>query len=105
MSKDTDSRLHVWDRPALLRALLWAVVTEGVIVRLSALRHDASSGPPHNFPKNLSVLFFIPYHLPSIIVAALLWLGSTFVVVLQTALVAYLLFVPFRLKKIKARLY
>ena len=37
-------------------------------------------------------------------VAGLLGLGSTFVVVLQTAWVTYMLFVWFRLKKIKVRL-
>ena len=105
MSEDKDSRVHGWDRPAFLRALLWAVAVEVVVVGLSALSHDGGAGAPHNFPKSPLVLLFILYHLPSIIVAGLLGLGSAFAVLLQAALVTYILFVLFRLKKLKARLY
>jgi hypothetical protein len=105
MSGDKDSRIHSWDRAAFLRALLWAVAVEVVIVGLSALLHDGSIGPPHSFPKNPLILLFILYHLPSIMFAALAGFGSAFVVVFQTALVTYMLFVWFRMKKIKVRLY
>jgi hypothetical protein len=105
MSKDKDSRIHSWDRAAFLRALLWSVAIEGLIVGLSALWYDEGTGPPHSFPRNPIVLLYILYHLPSILVSGLVGAGSTFVVVFQTVLVTYLLFVWIRLKKIKVRLY
>jgi hypothetical protein len=105
MTRNKDQhRIHQWDRSAALKALLWAMAIEGVIGVVSSF-FKIGSGPPHNFPSNPIILLLILSHLPSIMIAGLFGLGSTAVIVLQTFLMAYIVFVRERLKKIKVRLY
>lgn len=99
------SRIHVWDGRALARALLWAVAFEAVLAGLFLLgRPGASGGAPHNFPDNPLVLLALLFHLPAMIVAALLGLGPWAAFVMETGVVAYVLFVWGRLRKVRPRL-
>ena len=103
--RDKQTSIHVWDGAALGRAALWALAIEASFVGLSLLGHDGATGAPHNFPDNPLVILSIIFHLPSLFVASLLGLGAAGVVVIQTALLTYLLFVLQRFRKIKVRLY
>jgi hypothetical protein len=104
MMRDNSSHIHCWDRALFLRALAWAVAIEAVMLVLFWLGFEEGGGPPHNPPRNPFMIVSLLFHLPAIMIAVFLGLNILFAVVLQSALVTYVLFVWFRLKKIKITL-
>lgn len=105
-AEDRQSRIHSWDRQALVRALLCAVGIESFFAGLYAIGYAMGgpppTGPPHNFPHPL-ILVAIVFHLPSIFTVG--FVSPVLVVPFQIALITYVVFVWLRLKKIKIRLH
>lgn len=101
-----ESRIHSWDRPTFVRALLCSLAVEGIFAGLYAAGYFLGGAPPggapHNFPHPL-ILIAILFHLPTIFTVG--WLSPILVPISQTLLLTYVIFVWLRLKRIKIRLY
>lgn len=95
-------RIHQWDGAALKRALLWALVFEAICVGLFLVTPEhTGSVNPHN-PPPLGACCLGVVYLPAAIIFPHKTFGYVPMVILHTLMVAYILFVRYRLKNIKA---